>query len=217
MTLLLPALRRAREAANATTCMSNLRQIGHALAMYVQDNQGWFPNAANNWISPSDWIYWQSGRDKSQSRLNTYLSGNNQFLERIYICPSDEVNTRSGFSAYRYSYSMNARIGGAHMSTTDYYPEFPPCKQSHIARPSEKILMIDEASTGIDDGAWAVFSMTVTDGRTHNILSNRHDKRAETITDSSLGKGTVIFADCHADFVNRSWCLMPKYCDPRAK
>jgi prepilin-type N-terminal cleavage/methylation domain-containing protein/prepilin-type processing-associated H-X9-DG protein len=41
--LLLPSLARARESANRVKCSSNLRQLGMAMLMYAQDNQGMFP------------------------------------------------------------------------------------------------------------------------------------------------------------------------------
>ena len=41
--LLLPALGRAREEARKTQCRSNLRQIGLAYQMYMNDNHGWTP------------------------------------------------------------------------------------------------------------------------------------------------------------------------------
>ena len=41
--LLLPALGRAREEARKTQCRSNLRQIGLAVTMYVNDNRGFTP------------------------------------------------------------------------------------------------------------------------------------------------------------------------------
>src|SRR5213593_1552854 len=41
--LLLPALGKAKEAARATACLSNLRQIGVALQLYVQDNNNRLP------------------------------------------------------------------------------------------------------------------------------------------------------------------------------
>ena len=39
--ILLPALNRAREAARTAQCLSNLRQIGQAFQMYVNDSKGW--------------------------------------------------------------------------------------------------------------------------------------------------------------------------------
>ena len=40
ISILLPSLNRAREAAASVKCMSNLRQIGTALTMYASENKG---------------------------------------------------------------------------------------------------------------------------------------------------------------------------------
>src|ERR1043165_4102890 len=41
--LLLPALSRAKESGRRTACVSNLRELGIALAFYTDDNEGLFP------------------------------------------------------------------------------------------------------------------------------------------------------------------------------
>jgi prepilin-type N-terminal cleavage/methylation domain-containing protein/prepilin-type processing-associated H-X9-DG protein len=43
ISILLPALNRARQSASAVQCQSNLRQIGQAIVMYAGDNQGVLP------------------------------------------------------------------------------------------------------------------------------------------------------------------------------
>jgi prepilin-type N-terminal cleavage/methylation domain-containing protein len=43
ISMLLPALNKAREAAQKVACASNLRQIGQAMQMYGSDNKGWMP------------------------------------------------------------------------------------------------------------------------------------------------------------------------------
>ena len=52
ISILLPALNRAREQGNRVKCASNLRQIGLAIQMYANDNKGNFPrtyfNGADN-------------------------------------------------------------------------------------------------------------------------------------------------------------------------
>src|SRR5262249_35889572 len=54
-TLLLPALGRAKEKARMTQCLSNFRQIGHAIHIYVDDNAATFPPFANKpWAQHTD-------------------------------------------------------------------------------------------------------------------------------------------------------------------
>jgi prepilin-type N-terminal cleavage/methylation domain-containing protein/prepilin-type processing-associated H-X9-DG protein len=43
ISILLPALSRARQAATQVACQSNLRQIGQSLLMYAGDSKGWAP------------------------------------------------------------------------------------------------------------------------------------------------------------------------------
>ena len=45
ISILLPALNKAREAANTIKCASNMRQIASGLMMYIQSNRGIMPPA----------------------------------------------------------------------------------------------------------------------------------------------------------------------------
>src|SRR5688572_12651103 len=62
VSMLLPALNRAREAANAAACMSNLRQINTAYHLYAHDNKGqlpyylWFTSAQPEYSWNAYWI-----------------------------------------------------------------------------------------------------------------------------------------------------------------
>jgi len=46
--ILLPALTKARKAANSVSCSSNMRQIGQVIAMYSGENKGFFPLQSND-------------------------------------------------------------------------------------------------------------------------------------------------------------------------
>src|SRR5688572_30524994 len=49
--ILLPALQKAREAANVATCLSNLRQIGLGIEMYVDSQRGQMPLIMERYIT----------------------------------------------------------------------------------------------------------------------------------------------------------------------
>jgi prepilin-type N-terminal cleavage/methylation domain-containing protein len=49
--LLLPALSAARRQANTVVCMSNLRQVGTGLEMYITESQGYFPGPNTTGLS----------------------------------------------------------------------------------------------------------------------------------------------------------------------
>src|SRR5690349_23940222 len=60
VSILLPSLNRAREAANQTKCLSNLRQLGLAFVMYVNESKGKFPYTGRYDIpKPEDFLWWQ--------------------------------------------------------------------------------------------------------------------------------------------------------------
>jgi len=78
--LLLPALSRAKESGRATVCLSNLRQIGLALQLYVGDNNNRLPVM----------------RDRSLTTVTNELPGPDQVLSNyagnvnVFKCPSDK-------------------------------------------------------------------------------------------------------------------------------
>src|SRR4051812_3888556 len=88
--LLLPALARAKGKARQTSCLSNLRQIGYAFTMYLDDAQDHFPDRRDLKQSlPGGYMPW-SDWPKSDPRggwaaivLSNILSG-----REIWSCPS---------------------------------------------------------------------------------------------------------------------------------
>ncbi len=51
--MLLPALARAKEAANRIKCANNIKQVDLSLRMYADDNDGQFPPRTNAWRWPT--------------------------------------------------------------------------------------------------------------------------------------------------------------------
>jgi prepilin-type processing-associated H-X9-DG protein/prepilin-type N-terminal cleavage/methylation domain-containing protein len=90
--LLLPALARAKEKGRQAACMSNLRQIGLALRMYAEDNNGWLPTTTHGGNTNASWIY--------------QLAGQLANVDRIRICPSDPKREER-LTARAASYTLN--------------------------------------------------------------------------------------------------------------
>jgi prepilin-type N-terminal cleavage/methylation domain-containing protein len=60
VSFLLPALSKAREAANRAACGTQLRQYAIALQMYINDNKGWLPSGSRaQGDLGSDYVNWQ--------------------------------------------------------------------------------------------------------------------------------------------------------------
>jgi len=83
-TILLPAVNRVREEARKIACMSNLGQLGKAIAVYSQHNEGIGP-----FEGPTDHIIWNGTRRYAAGLLFPYIGGN---LKVLY-CPSSGTFT----------------------------------------------------------------------------------------------------------------------------
>jgi len=146
-----------------------------------------------------------SGACEQGNRINCLsilkqVSSRGTLLQDLFRCPSDS-ELASYSSAY--SYTINEFISRN---------SEPSRKRSTIRRSSEVILMIDEASTTVDDGCWAPQNYAM-DGI--NLLSNWHDRKVVLDTDKNAGSGNVLFVDGHADSVLRVDSLDRKFYDPR--
>jgi prepilin-type N-terminal cleavage/methylation domain-containing protein/prepilin-type processing-associated H-X9-DG protein len=79
ISMLLPALNRAREAANQVKCLSNMRQISQGILSFAAENKGWMPGRGGSGMTrvtpggsvqnggpiegTADWIAWQRVTD----------------------------------------------------------------------------------------------------------------------------------------------------------
>lgn len=77
--ILFPVFSRAREKARQSSCLSNVRQIGLAIAQYTQDYDERFPLAGYR-LDPADPTTW---RPLHQIMLPPYIRNN-----QIFVCPS---------------------------------------------------------------------------------------------------------------------------------
>src|SRR5579862_504459 len=66
--MLLPALGRAKQAANTTKCKSNMKQLGLAFSLYVGDNQDTYPPGACDGADNSQYTW--------DTAIHSFIGGN---------------------------------------------------------------------------------------------------------------------------------------------
>jgi prepilin-type N-terminal cleavage/methylation domain-containing protein/prepilin-type processing-associated H-X9-DG protein len=98
--LLLPVVAKSKEHGKSTACLSNLRQVGIALQLYVQDNENKLPAMFDAPPGTNS----MPATNSMDLVLSNYL-GN----VRVLLCPSDNKNL---FTQTGSSYAWNSLING---------------------------------------------------------------------------------------------------------
>lgn len=185
ISILLPALNRAREQANLIKCMSNLRQIGTAIAMYVGDNNGQLPYGfvtQGETIGPppghsygiaaqnqgADWstLLVHEMNNKLSSDYISAPTGNGswQGARQIFLCPEVDANLLPSIESFVLHYSCHPRLM-PDLGTTDTLKEIATKKSAwlmgysaaHVKRSAE-IATIFDGSLESRGGLWTTSS-----------------------------------------------------------
>jgi len=149
--LLLPALSQAREKGRQSFCLNNQKQIGLAIALYVNDFNEWFPPATASGYDPSAFYFAMDIIPASYTK--PYPTGRYGISTRNWSCPSDMTRTNLdcpiSWTVDNISYGYNLKIGGnGHPSTY-----FPGLRLSLFKKPTESILLaeVDRCPTARTD------------------------------------------------------------------
>ena len=159
--ILLPALQQARERANATKCISNLKNNGTLCRMYIDANRGFFPagDLTNDTAGVRPWYSCLSraGFASGGTGLGTGsgVNGWNYNHSPSFRCPSIEFHPEKWYAQ---------GYGSAHGVINTNHPNFPfyntddldlmKSVSSGVERdninPSERVLLIDAGTTTSD-------------------------------------------------------------------
>jgi prepilin-type N-terminal cleavage/methylation domain-containing protein len=107
--MLLPALAKAKQKAQRTTCLNNLRQLGLGIQLYAGDNQDHFPQPNWNVLgNVPGWLYTPIAANaplpNALNPTTPYKTGLLwQFIGniRVYWCPTDVTNAPNSSYASR--------------------------------------------------------------------------------------------------------------------
>lgn len=203
MSILLPALNKARESARQVKCANNMRNIWYACIMYANENKDVLP------IPPrieNSVVAGQALSDNLAIVLDTmgvydydlgalwpYVSKSHIARQEVFQCPTDldsfravmkgTVNTQASYER-NFTYSWNAMLRGSdNANDSPPYSKATGIKLGSIVMPGQKLVLVEENFP--NDGC--AFLNTID---SDDSLTNRHLKR-----------GNQTFADGHTEAV----------------
>jgi prepilin-type N-terminal cleavage/methylation domain-containing protein/prepilin-type processing-associated H-X9-DG protein len=148
--ILFPVFAQAREQARMATCLSNLKQIGTGVMMYVQD---WDETYPNNRLATLP------GGGEGSKRLVTWKTATLPYVKNfdVYRCPSNPRNhlgdetkdsEQWGFPTFPISYAYNgSALWSAAVTKT-------VITLSSIPEPARFIMLIESNEAYSDMGLW---------------------------------------------------------------
>jgi prepilin-type N-terminal cleavage/methylation domain-containing protein/prepilin-type processing-associated H-X9-DG protein len=132
--ILFPVFAQAREKARSISCLSNTKQMGTGILMYVQDYDETFPLAIQyNWST--GWAI------TTQPYIKSY---------DVYRCPSDGArNVKENWMGVGISYGANMNWGGSGsapwgpMGAASSWLQYPSPSIAAVGRPADTILLAE--------------------------------------------------------------------------
>jgi len=183
--MLLPALGKAREAARASNCTSNLKQLGNALAMYADANNGFIVTYSGNAnYSPSD--------TKLRYYWSTFLVNNGYVPENSgnLTCPSvsstldKSDNTHTRYLPTYGIVSIKSFNPTSPITATGDTGGITEAVNTKMIKNSASYIMLGDSWQVAQKKQWCQITI---DGSSHGAFQTRHAEKAH-----------LSFADAHA-------------------
>jgi prepilin-type N-terminal cleavage/methylation domain-containing protein len=217
--ILFPVFAKAKMAAITASCESNIKQIGAAMAMYIDANDGRLPRYDNNdlgGIGATRVMWWD--------RVRPYLKG-----DRTYRCTALPFSKSTYIAAGKYNRIYGYGVPADHLfHTIDPNSPYPykrtTPRMSSVSRPSRVMLLCDsytiDSSTGAEVGYPEVMCRCTgpndqipgheqaapngwfsdyQDRKADGNIGGRHGGISDEHSPNSWGKTVVLYCDLHVN------------------
>ena len=194
VSLLLPSLETAREVARSSACLANLHQMGIAMHLYVDNNNGALIPGANlsapgdpvvGWFNVLDAYMLEADKDQADWDSNNRPSWQ--------LCPSKVITPlRAWTVGYGWNYHANNSSGGFGLSPTDWQTGFGHgwgSKLVEVTKPARTILFGDSKDAWVNPEPASDYQHRyIYPGFNRDLHARRH-----------TGKGNYWMLDGHAE------------------
>ncbi|AHF91745.1 prepilin-type N-terminal cleavage/methylation domain-containing protein [Opitutaceae bacterium TAV1] len=111
--IIIPTVSKVRSTARAASCRSNLRQLGVAGLLYVEENRGrLFPYRGDDQDKGYNWLLrpWAGGETGDQGSTATLP---------LFICPASQIPVPARIKYPRFTYSINKTLAAVNATTPE--------------------------------------------------------------------------------------------------
>ena len=203
--MLLPALSKARDKAHGITCISNQKQMGLGMTMYLDDNDGRYPYRGGYWDTASSSTPWYT--HSIASYIGIPLTSPLTFDENrnipVFKCPKDQnpMFTDSGLPVI-------AGRGGLSYVTNNFLTndngKLSGIKISSVKKPSTTFLLMD----GTGNTSAVNYDMNEYITYRHPLSMTGGEVVPPALANAFRGGINMLWGDGHASI------LMNKYLTP---
>ncbi|MCI0498593.1 MAG: type II secretion system GspH family protein [Planctomycetales bacterium] len=220
LSIITPALYRAKEYARLAVCKANLKQYAYGMKMYGSENDGKYPESFYSIFdgrSSGTWNSCQWHNKLASPDVNTrnagplwpYVSSS-----KMHMCPTFKLfaKAHSGHTACTipydpiYTYSQNHYLGGLTGTTADPRP-LGVLRENEVQNPGGVLLFVEEtpwqistpvslASHVLNDTCFRPRHPKDPAGFSGDCIATYH---STTIQRKNEGQGNAVFVDSHVD------------------
>jgi len=193
MSLLLPSLSSARDAAKSISCLGNLRQLYPAFQMYQQDYNGWLMEwdlgndsgsfTASSWPTATFWPSWipvTMAYSRSSGVTFDNATACNNPAKGIFRCPGSQYyKTDNGYGS---NYAYDDGLGGSRLTALG------------LQKPGVWSRHVSDIMVAVDAG----YSTVGSDGTLRNVSHTGMWQPAANINWIHRKRANCVFWDGHA-------------------